>query len=194
MTTNQAIFLDRDGTINRNLFYPDTQEFEGPREPGELEIYPWTISAMLSLQNAGFCLFIVSNQPNFAKGKTTQESLEAIHGRLIADLKLGGVRIVESFYCLHHPKSEIPGYSTCDCRKPSPRFLFDAAAKYDLELSRSWMVGDRPADIECGRRAGVRTIRLLPDHASPDPRNELPSPDCFAENLLDAATMIINGK
>lgn len=149
---------------------------------------------MRSLLSAGFCLFIVSNQPNVAKGKATLESLTAIHERLLAELERGDVRVLESFYCLHHPKSRLPGYSMCDCRKPSPRFLFDAATKYSLDLSRCWMVGDRPADIECGQRAGVRTIRLQPDHPSSDPRNDSPLPDHFAENLMEAATMIINGK
>jgi D-glycero-D-manno-heptose 1,7-bisphosphate phosphatase len=194
MTSGRAVFLDRDGTINRNLFYSDTAQFEGPRADGELQLYPWTISAMASLRNAGYSLMIVSNQPNFAKGKTPLDSLRAIHEKLIAELRRGDVEVVESYYCLHRPNSEVPGYSTCDCRKPSPRFLFDSAAKYDLDLSRSWMVGDRPTDIECGRRAGVRTIRLQPDHPSPDPRSDLPRPDYFAENLLEAASIIIHGK
>jgi D-glycero-D-manno-heptose 1,7-bisphosphate phosphatase len=194
MSSNLALFLDRDGTISRNHYYPDSGEFEGPRSVEALELFPWSAGALSILANAGYKLFIVSNQPNFAKGKASLEDISAIHERLLAELQGEGVRLCESYYCLHHPASLIPGYSICDCRKPSPRFLFEAAAKYGLDLARSWMVGDRSSDIECGCRAGVRTIRLQPDHPSSDPRQDIPQPDHYAADLLEAARMIVNWK
>jgi D-glycero-D-manno-heptose 1,7-bisphosphate phosphatase len=82
----------------------------------------------------------------------------------------------------------LPGYSACDCRKPSPKFLLDAAADYDLDLAQSWMVGDRPTDIECGLRAGVKTIRIAPDH--PGQVDQSVQPHYDAANLLDASNVI----
>jgi D-glycero-D-manno-heptose 1,7-bisphosphate phosphatase len=194
MPSENAIFLDRDGVINRNVFYEDSAMFEGPRSSRDFELYPWTIPALSELAGAGFSLFIVSNQPNFAKGKAPLSAAQSLHEELLAQLKRADIQISESYYCFHHPDSLIPGYSSCDCRKPSPKFLLLAAEKFAVDLSASWMVGDRPADVECGQRAGVRTIRVEPDHPAADPRLDYPRPDYFASNLLDASTIILKGR
>lgn len=194
MASDRAVFLDRDGTINRNLFYSDTAEFEGPRSAEEFQLYPWSIEALKALKQAGFCLFIVSNQPNFAKGKSTLESLAGIQERLVSELDRADIQLLDSYYCLHHPDSVLRGYSRCDCRKPSPRFLFAAAEKYAINLACSWMVGDRSTDVECGFRAGVRTIRLTPDHPSPNLQSDWPKADHHAPDLLAATRIILNEK
>jgi D-glycero-D-manno-heptose 1,7-bisphosphate phosphatase len=192
MHRNRAVFLDREGVINRNLFYPDSGEFEGPRSVTDLELYPWTIPSLIALQASGFSLFIISNQPNYAKGKSSLETMNAIHEKLLEELDAAAIQILESYYCFHHPKSLFPEYANCDCRKPSPRFLFDAAEKYTIDLSHSWMVGDRSTDIACGLKAGVRTIRVAPDHLAADPTKELPLPHHFVSNLQGAAAIIVN--
>lgn len=194
MASDRAVFLDRDGTLNRNLFYSDTEEFEGPRSAEEFQLFPWSIEALTALKQAGFCLFIVSNQPNYAKGKSTLDSLAGIQERLVSELNRADIQLLDSYYCLHHPDSLLPGYSKCDCRKPSPRFLFEAAEKYAIDMAGSWMVGDRPADVECGFRAGVRTIRITPDHPSSHPQSDLPKADYYASDLLVAARIILDEK
>jgi D-glycero-D-manno-heptose 1,7-bisphosphate phosphatase len=184
----KAVFLDRDGVVNRNVFYPDSGEFESPRSVEAFELFPWTLEALRRLCDAGYALFIVSNQPNFAKGKSPMEPLQEIGDEFISRAKENGSVILASYYCYHHPNSLLPGYSACDCRKPSPKFLLDAAAEYDLDLAQSWMVGDRPTDIECGLRAGVKTIRIAPVH--PGQVDQGVQPHYDAANLLEAANII----
>jgi len=194
MPSAQAVFLDRDGTINRNHYYADSGEFEAPRSAEDLELYPWSIPALTALKQAGYSLFIVSNQPNFAKGKSTLASLAEIQDKFVSELKLSDIVFQDCYYCYHHPESVVAGYSECVCRKPSPEFIFSAVKKHGVDLSRSWMVGDRPTDVECGYRAGLRTIRIKPDHPSADPQNDWPKADYFCSNLLAASRIILNGE
>ena len=194
MPSDRAVFLDRDGTINRNRYYPDSGEFEGPRSADDLELYPWSIPALKALKQAGYCLFIVSNQPNFAKGKSTLASLAEIHQKLLIELKRSDIYLLDCYYCYHHPQSQVPGYSECVCRKPSPEFIFKAVREHGIDLSRSWMVGDRPTDVECGYRAGLRTICIEPDHPSADPRNDRPKADYYVSDLLAASRIILDGE
>lgn len=159
---NRAVFLDRDGVINKNVYYQHTGEWEAPLSPDHIEFTNGVIDGLSRLQSAGFLLFIISNQPNAAKGKTTMEALKDIHQRLLHVLDEAGIRFAEFYYCYHHPKGVVPSLSIqCECRKPSPHFLFRAAKDYALDLANSWIVGDRDTDIACGHAAGVRTIRII---------------------------------
>ena len=174
----KAVFLDRDGVINANVFYADTGETEAPRIATDFAILPGALNAMKQLTDAGYLLFLVSNQPNQAKRKATAADHEAIQAKLAAALDAAGVHIEEFFYCFHHPKGLEPALSgPCDCRKPSPHFLNKARAAHDLDMAQSWMVGDRETDIACGKAAGVRTISIADgaqgmgaDHAAADLR------------------------
>jgi D-glycero-D-manno-heptose 1,7-bisphosphate phosphatase len=155
----KAVFLDRDGVINANVFYADSGEVEAPRKADDLRLLPGALEAMKRLQEAGYRLFVVSNQPNQAKRKATATDHDAIHRKLSAALDAAGVRIEEFFYCFHHPNGIEPSLSgPCECRKPSPYFLNRARDTHGLDMAQSWMVGDRDTDIACGRAAGVRTI------------------------------------
>jgi D-glycero-D-manno-heptose 1,7-bisphosphate phosphatase len=194
MSSAQAVFLDRDGTINRNRFYGDSGEFEGPRAAEDLELYPWSIPALTALKQAGYHLLIVSNQPNYAKGKSTLASLAEIQEKFVSELKRSNIDLLDCYYCYHHPKSLVPGYSECVCRKPSPEFIYSAVKKHGIDLSRSWMVGDRATDVECGFRAGLRTIRIQPDHPSADPHSDWPKANYYGSDLLEASRIILNGE
>ncbi len=149
-----AIFLDRDGVLNGNVFYPDTGAWESPREPREWALLPGVLPALRALADAGFCLFLVSNQPNVVNGKSTAAALAAMHGLLVEQLRTSAVRFTDFFYCTHHPRFT----GACRCRKPSPHFLEEAARTHDLHLQSSWMIGDRSTDMQCGRAAGTRTV------------------------------------
>ena len=168
----KAVFLDRDGVINANVFYADTGEVEAPRTAADFTLLPGVLEAMQRLQSAGYLLFLVSNQPNQAKRKATAADHDAIQVKLKAALDEVGIRIQEFFYCFHHPKGVEPSLSgTCDCRKPSPYFLNQAQGSHGLDMAQSWMVGDRDTDIQCGKAAGVRTIAIADtamgaDHAA----------------------------
>ena len=163
--TAPAVFLDRDGVLNRNVFNPATRAWEAPHHPDDFVLTPGALPALARLAAGGFRLFVVSNQPDYALGKASLEAIAAIHHRLAAQLTAAHVEVDAFYYCYHHPRGIVPGYSgDCACRKPSPYFLFQAHDSYGIELAASWMVGDRASDIACGRAAGVRTIRIAPDH------------------------------
>jgi len=188
----RAVFLDRDGVLNRNVSNVSTGAYESPRKPEEFELYPNIMPALRSLQNAGFFLFLVSNQPNYAKGKSTLEELHAIHSCLVAALKAAQVSFADYYYCFHHPHGKVPSYSgICECRKPSPYFLLKARDEFGISLSDSWMVGDRATDIECGIAAGVRTIRVEEDHPATRAASE-PKADHEVRDLACCADIIIN--
>lgn len=153
---NRAVFLDRDGVLNRNVWNPATSTYESPLAPEQFELAPNVIPALRLLRDAGFLLFLVSNQPNYAKGKASISTLEAIHERLEAALIRARIRFAAYYYCFHHPAFS----GECICRKPSPYFLYRARDSFQVDLAHSWMVGDRATDIECGHAAGARTVEI----------------------------------
>ena len=157
----RAVFLDRDGVLNENVLNPETREWESPHAIKDFHLFKETLPALKRLQNAGFLLFVISNQPSYAKGKVSLEALQAIHGHFEQILKANGIKIKKSYYCYHHPKGEVPEYSiVCECRKPKPFFIRKAEQDFNLSLEESWMLGDRDTDIKCGKSAGVKTILI----------------------------------
>lgn len=189
--TRAAIFLDRDGVLNQLVQNPATGRMESPLTPGDLQLVDGVVPALRRLQQAGYPLILVSNQPNYALGKSTIESLSAIHARLISELLYAGIRFRRFCYCLHHPKGVVPGFSgLCVCRKPSPWFLLRARDDFGYSLSNCWMIGDQPTDIQCGRAAGVRTIRVHSGtilHSG----GSLPAADYLVWGLSEAAEIIL---
>ena len=179
-----AVFLDRDGLVNELVFYPDTQEWESPRVPEDLRLVPGAARAIALLREAGWPVFLVSNQPSFAKGKTTLAALQAVHAALVAGLGEAGAALDGACYCFHHPHGVVPGYSgPCACRKPGPFLLQLAARGHGLDLAASWMVGDQDMDVLCGRNAGSRTI-LIPCEASRAKRGRQ-TPDRLCTELAE---------
>jgi D-glycero-D-manno-heptose 1,7-bisphosphate phosphatase len=157
----RAVFLDRDGVLNRNVFNRATGEWESPLRAEDFELAEGVLQTLAALREDGYLLFLVSNQPNYAKGKATLKTLEAIHLRLLAVLEEAGIEFAEFYYCLHHPEGVVEDYSgPCACRKPSPYFLLKARGEFGIEMNASWMIGDCATDVECGRAAGTRTIRI----------------------------------
>ena len=177
----KAVLLDRDGVINQNCFYGDTGRIEAPRTVSDFRLADGALEAMARLQTAGWLLFIVSNQPNQALGKATAEDHREIAEALSTLLSAADVRIVETYYCLHHPDGAHPTLGgPCDCRKPSPFFLKEAARRWRIDLQASWMVGDRETDVACGQRAGARTIRIAQ-------RGQPSAADHICDDLAQAA-------
>ncbi|QNI32690.1 HAD-IIIA family hydrolase [Alloacidobacterium dinghuense] len=177
----RAVFLDRDGVLNSNIWNPATGAYESPLRPEQFELLPKVISALHLLQDDGYLLFLVSNQPNYAKGKATMRTLDAIHRRLETAMLEACISFAAYYYCLHHPL--VTG--DCFCRKPSPYFLLKARDLFALDLRQSWMIGDRQTDIECGLAAGARTIgigALFPPAAEADH---------IAADLWQAAQIIV---
>lgn len=161
-----ALFLDRDGLLNDLVFYPASGEWESPRTPADLRIVAGAGPVLRQLLEADWPLFLVSNQPSFAKGKTSLEHLHAVRQAFEEAFLREGVAFTESFYCFHHPEGVAAGYSgPCRCRKPSPFFLLQAAQEHGLDLATSWMVGDQDMDVLCARNAGCGSV-LIPCAAS----------------------------
>lgn len=185
-----AVFLDRDGVINSNVYYPDSGRWEAPRRVVDLALRPEAPAAARALTEAGFMLFVVTNQPNAARGKATRAELDAVQAAAMAGLTIGGALLTEAFICPHHPEGVVPELSIrCACRKPSPFFLHEAARRHAVDLKASWMVGDRDTDIECGQAAGTRTIQIAPDH--PGALHGAARPDFHAADLAEAAAIIL---
>jgi D-glycero-D-manno-heptose 1,7-bisphosphate phosphatase len=167
----RALFLDRDGVLDELVFYESSGEWEAPRYVSDLEMLDVNAS-LKRLVNAGWLLFIVTNQPSHAKGKTSRDHLEKVHAEVLRHLD--GL-ITRSYVCFHQADDG------CDCRKPSPRFLREAAQEFDVDLSRSWMIGDQDSDLACGRAAGTR-VALVENPRSANKRGAI-TPDVRGDNL-----------
>lgn len=146
-----AAFLDRDGTINREVDYL--------AHPDDLELLPGAADAVARLNRAGLQVIVVTNQSGVARGKLDEEMLSRIHARLDELLVESGAHVDAYYACPHHPEHGGPRYRrACDCRKPLPGMLLAAAADHELDLAGSWMVGDSLRDVEAGLAAGTRAI------------------------------------
>jgi D-glycero-D-manno-heptose 1,7-bisphosphate phosphatase len=146
--TARAVFLDRDGVINRAVVREGKPY--APESVDVLELADGVADGLRKLREAGFRLIVITNQPDVARGTQTREAVEAIHAHLTASLPID-----EIIACYHDG-------DVCDCRKPKPGALLDAARRHGLELARSFMIGDRWRDVEAGQRAGCRC--LFVDH------------------------------
>ncbi len=145
--SRRAVFLDRDGTLNREKNYLCN--------PDLLELFPGTGEALRRMQDAGFRLFIVTNQSGIGRGYYTEADMHAVNRRLIEQLEAHGVRFEKIYFAPEAPEQPSRG------RKPSPAFLLDARDEFGIDLAQSFMVGDKLADLECGWNAGVRNSVLV---------------------------------
>lgn len=147
----RAVFLDKDGTLIDNVPYNV--------DPARIRLAQGAGEALRMLADAGYRLFVVSNQSGVARGCFGEEALAAVERRIRELLRAEGVEIDAFAWCPHHPDGTVPAYArACDCRKPAPGMLIGLAARHDVDLPRSWMVGDILDDVEAGRRAGCRTM------------------------------------
>lgn len=183
--TRPAVFLDRDGVINEPVPHPVSGLPESPHRAEDVVLTPGCVEAMGLLRATGAALVVVSNQPSAAKGTATDADLDAVHREIAGRLAAAGVAPDDWRYCRHHPDAADPGRARCDCRKPRPGMLLDAARELDLDLGASWMVGDGDADIGAGRAAGCRTI--LVEHPGSAHRRGGEAPDVRVPTILDAA-------
>jgi D-glycero-D-manno-heptose 1,7-bisphosphate phosphatase len=171
---NRAVFLDRDGVLTRALVRGG--KAYAPMTPAEMEIDADAPVALARLKVAGFLLIVVTNQPDVARGVTRREDVEAMHATLRAALPLDAVCV-----CYHDDRD------ACDCRKPKPGMLLEAAAAYAIDLGASFMVGDRWRDVDAGAAAGCRTIWIDRGY---DERAPVHAPDARVDSLRAAAHCI----
>lgn len=164
---NKAVFLDRDGVINDN--------YKPVNKPKDLKLYPWSAKSILHLNNAGYYVFVVTNQGGIEMGYFKEDDLNEIHMKLQKEIEKEGANIDEIEFCPHFK-------TKCDCRKPSPGMLKKLAEKYNIDLKLSFMIGDRDVDIEAGIKARCRTIKIGKSYEKAD---------YTAKNLLEAVKIIL---
>jgi D-glycero-D-manno-heptose 1,7-bisphosphate phosphatase len=187
-----AAFLDRDGTLNEFAPDPDSGVPESPLRVADVRLIEGAADAARQLAHAGFALVCVSNQPAAAKGKVSLEGLLAVHERVLELLREEGVHLDASRLCLHHPEGVVPELSgPCDCRKPAPGMLLDAAEELGLDLASSWMLGDTDSDVLAGHAAGCRAV-LIEHPGSAHKRAGGARPDLVASSLADAAAQLLH--
>lgn len=150
---NRAVFLDKDGTLVRDVPFND--------DPLKVELMPGVVEGLHRLAEAGFLLVVVTNQSGLARGLMTERGLRQTLARTVQLLAVAGIDLDGVYMCPHHPEGVVPPLRrACDCRKPQPGLLLRAAEDLDIDLGRSWLIGDILDDIEAGNRAGCRSVLL----------------------------------
>jgi len=171
----KAVFLDRDGTVTIG-----TPIYERVDSLEKVQLLPETLDALRLLAALDYKVFLVTNQSGFSEGLITWDDFDAINDKILGLIAPSGITITETYVCPHSEEDN------CECRKPKPKLLLDAAAKYDIDLAQSWMIGDRPSDVMTGVNAGAKGIlvktgvpTVTSDHATHT-----------ADTLLDAVRYI----
>lgn len=187
----RALFLDRDGVLDELVFYEAAGAWEAPRSPADVRMVDEVAEPLARLHAAGWLLVIVTNQPDWAKEKTTRESLLEVHDTIVRNIESGGARIARSYLCFHHPDATVPELRVvCDCRKPGTASLLRAARELGIDLASSWMVGDQDSDLTCGRAAGCR-VALVEHEGSAHKRGRV-EPDLRCRNLGELAGVLLD--
>ena len=187
MMKKRAVFLDRDGTINKDVGYPNSFSV--------IEIYPYSFEAIRKINEAGLLAVIVSNQSGVGRGLIVEKNLRDIHQELIAAFAKHSAHFDGVYYCPHYRLSSIPRYrKNCRCRKPNPGMGLKAAADLKIDMNNSYMVGDKVGDILFGLNIQAKPILLLTgfgQKALPKLKKKGIVPACVAPNLLDAVNWIL---
>ena len=186
-----AVFLDRDGTLIEEIGYPT--------RPEQIRILAGVARGLARLAEAGFKRIVVTNQSGIARGLMTEEDLDKFHEALDEQLDLLGAAVDAYYACPHHPDRSGAARTDlaieCDCRKPKPGLLLQAAEDLDIDLETSWAVGDSWRDVQAGQAAGLRTVKLpaAPGHDAPRPA-DVPPPTAEAEDFEEAVALILGDK
>lgn len=178
---NKTVFVDRDGTINIDVHYLD--------DPDKFEMYPGVQRGVKKLQENGFKIIVITNQSGIARGYFTEEQLSAVHERMKQEFQSFNVTLDGIYYCPHHLDDK------CNCRKPNTGLFEKAIHEHNIDVKRSYMLGDKILDIGAGKKIGVKTV-LIPE---PHIREEFLSkkfeweynPDYIADDFLDAVEWIL---
>jgi D-glycero-D-manno-heptose 1,7-bisphosphate phosphatase len=186
--TNHAIFLDRDGTLNEENGHITT--------PDQFRLYNFAAEAVRLINQSGRMAVVLTNQSGIARDYLTEATLLKIHERMEGLLRSQGARIDAIYYCAHHPDyGPAPYRIHCDCRKPRPGLVVKAASDLNLDLSRSYVIGDRYRDVEAGHAAGARGVMVLTgfgrEEYESDRRCWPRQPEYVAEDLLEAVKWVL---
>lgn len=183
-----AVFIDRDGTMNEQMGYVN--------HISRFVLLPGTAQAIRLLNRNGYLAIVVSNQSGVARGYFPAGLVKEVHAHMVALLEQESARIDGIFYCPHHPMGSVPDYSVrCDCRKPGPGLINQACQRFEIDMTNSYVVGDRCTDIELAHKCGLKGILVTTGYGLGDIEYVLPSkpfkPDNIKMDLLDAVKWII---
>ena len=183
-----AVFIDRNSTISEEVGYIN--------HPSRFRLFPYAADAIKQLNDNGWLAILVTNQAGVARGYFSEEMIQTVHAALTANLESDGAKLDAIYYCAHHPSvGEPPFRLDCDCRKPKPGLITRAAQDFEIDLSESWMVGDRYSDIELARNAGLKSAFVLSGYGRGEWEHQragwTEKPDLVAENLLEAVHLIV---
>lgn len=171
----KAVFLDRDGVINIDKNYVSRIE--------DFEFIPGSLDALKKIEKKGYLLFIITNQSGIGRNYYSEKNYLELRNKVDDLLKKEGIKITEEMYCPHHPKEN------CKCRKPSPHLIMELIGKYNIDKSKSYMIGDKTSDIKSGLNAKIKTILVKTGKAGNDGLYDV-KPDFICEDLLDASDVV----
>jgi len=186
-----AVFIDRDGTISEEVGYVN--------HPSRYQVFSYSAEAIKKLNDNNWLAILVTNQAGVARGYFSEDVIGAVHQQLTSELAKEQAQLDAIYYCAHHPTVGEPPYRfDCDCRKPKTGLINRAASDFEIDLTSSWMVGDRYSDIEMARNAGLRSAFVLSGYGRGEweyqRSNWKHEPDIVCENLLAAVESIVNSK
>jgi D-glycero-D-manno-heptose 1,7-bisphosphate phosphatase len=182
-----AVFLDRDGTLSHEVGYVN--------ELSRFRLFPYSVAAVRALNKHGLLAVVATNQAGVARGYFPEAQIHEVHDSLRAQMAEGGARLDGVYVCMHHPSVGEPPYrQECDCRKPKPGLLLRAAAELDIDLKRSYVVGDREGDLKLAWSVGARAVLVKSGYGLGELRWNAGAwtrqPDIVAEHLLEAVARI----
>ncbi len=187
LQSRSAVFIDRDGTLNEDIGYVSSSD--------ELVLYPWAAEAVRLVNESGLLAVVITNQSGIARGMYTEEILDSIHSRMTEALAREGARLDAVYYCPHHPEVGDVRYRVkCECRKPQTGMLERASRELDIDLARSFVIGDKASDINLAENAGARGALVLTGYGGETfehPDRWPCAPELVAENLLEAVKRIL---
>ena len=179
---SKAAFIDRDGVINEDRNYVYRIE--------DFVLLPGAVQGLAMLRDAGFRLIVVTNQAGIARGYYDQSAMDLLHDYLRVQLALQGVELDAIYFCPHHPQGSVKELACeCNCRKPSPGMLLQAAKDFDLDLSESVLIGDKLSDVQAGKKAGVGRVVIVESGHEVGVTARLQA-DSVAADLLAAAQLL----
>ena len=188
MPQNIGVFIDRDGTISEEVGYVN--------HLSRYQVYPWTAEAVRNLNEAGLKVIVVTNQAGVARGYFKEELVTQVHEKLVTEMTQAGARFDAIYYCPHHPSvGEAPYRQSCNCRKPKTGMVERAAAEFGIDVTRSFVIGDRYGDIEFAHNAGARSIFVLSGYGLGEYEYQRHSwkhqPEWIAKDLLEASHLVL---
>ena len=180
--------MDRDGTISEEVGYIN--------HASRFRLFPYSVAAIKYLNENGWLAIVVTNQAGVARGYFPEAMIETVHADMTKQVNDAGGRIDAIYYCAHHPSVGEPPYRfDCDCRKPKPGLITRATEDFDIDVSNSWMIGDRYSDVELAHNAGVKSMLVMSGYGRGEWEHQRASwtlqPDLVTENLLEAVQAIV---